>query len=1205
MQNKKNYILGLDIGISSVGWGLLELDTNRQPFKILDTGVRIFTPGEVPKTGASKALERREKRGARRIIQRREYRLDRVRLLLSESGFITSYPKDILPSEREEYLTLVYDKMLQDYYQNKNTNPYEIKVKALSQKLSNEELSIILVHYAKHRGYKSNREDNTNTTGETGKIKKAIEDNKNRMEEKHYRTVSEMFLEDDKFKNKIRNSTDDYKMSVTREMYEEEIKKVLDAQAKFGLIDNIFMQKYLEIWSSQRHYSKGPGYYFYKENGVLKKKISPYGDEKSLIARMTGYCKFDQQPRAPKCAPSAELFVLLEKLLNLRYRTTDDYQNLSPEEIEKILDTAKKKEKITFKDIAKVLKLENVTFKDNSLSRNDYKKCLDKIKEELEKPKDERIDYNQLTEEEKERYNDIINEKKLTNSVGGLKTYNIFRKAFTKWNPVEWDKIKDNFELLDEIATILTDCKLNEDIKSEIEKSNLIDNSYYEVIVNLPNLKDHIMLSLNIVYQIIPLMLQGNRYDEAMMKKNFDHAQPLNKIEKADLLPAITKDEGINNQRVLRSLAQSRKVINAIIKKYGLPKEIKIETARELAKSRDERNKIEKEQQEKYEHNIDAKNHLVDILPNIFKKIDYVSSTDLLKYNLWKEQGERCAYSLEKISIEELFDKNLVQIDHILPYSRTFDDSYFNKTLVFSKYNQEKREQTPYEWFGKTSKWNQFKNYISSLNISDRKKDNYLLENLSEKIASAMRNQNLNDTKYISKYLVSFVKAHLNVEKVSSYSGAITGKLRGRWGLNGLTHSLESSNYRVKTKSYEELKKNRENHLHHVMDALVIASITKSLQDKIIEFEKLSRFLNNKTIDQLQEYTDENNFDITPFANKEGEISKESIKKYIEAGLKSGQLKTRKHTPLYYLSYPLPYKNFTEEAILRVYERDKNVLREKLKTDIGTYNQEELNCVHPIYPSFAKPKLSGALHKETISGYKKERNLLTNRIDLNKTTFTMKKLDEIMDIDGGSKEVYNTIKNWLTSYNNGKEAYDAQGYPRNKKSGNLIKKIKITTEYNYKGHFVKNGFVEKEDIYQIDIYKKEGEDNLYFVGYDLFDLSLIKKGRNFDVILWYGQGNSKENLTYNELKMQYQFYLSLGRNQLVEITKKDGTIGIGYVVGFSSGLFEIKSMLGDGRDLYGKNKLFSKERSQYQLTTSTIESIKKLNISILGEINGV
>ena len=131
---KKDYILGIDVGISSVGWGMLELNEKGEPFKILDTGVRIFTPGEVPKTGASKALARRQKRGARRIIQRREYRLDRVRLLLSQYGFLPKISDDIIPSEREELLTLEFDKLLNKYYKNKNTNPYELKSRSFKKK---------------------------------------------------------------------------------------------------------------------------------------------------------------------------------------------------------------------------------------------------------------------------------------------------------------------------------------------------------------------------------------------------------------------------------------------------------------------------------------------------------------------------------------------------------------------------------------------------------------------------------------------------------------------------------------------------------------------------------------------------------------------------------------------------------------------------------------------------------------------------------------------------------------------------------------------------------------------------------------------------------------------------------------------------------------------------------------------------------------
>ena len=140
---KKDYILGLDIGISSVGWGLLELDDNNNPYKIIDVGSRIFTPGEVEKTGDSRAKERREKRGARRIARRREFRLDRVKNLLYENGYLKGNINSNIVSEKNEELSIIFNNMINNYYNGKNINPYILKVEALDRKLTDEELSII------------------------------------------------------------------------------------------------------------------------------------------------------------------------------------------------------------------------------------------------------------------------------------------------------------------------------------------------------------------------------------------------------------------------------------------------------------------------------------------------------------------------------------------------------------------------------------------------------------------------------------------------------------------------------------------------------------------------------------------------------------------------------------------------------------------------------------------------------------------------------------------------------------------------------------------------------------------------------------------------------------------------------------------------------------------------------------------------------
>lgn len=1211
---KEKYALGIDIGIASTGWGLLALDENGDPKRIIDAGSLIFSAAEKAKTGEKKAAVRRGYRGVRRNLQRKEYRLDRVRKLLYDYNLL-KVNKDIsslLPSEREEILTIAYNELVENYYKGKNITPYDLKVKGLDNKLTNDELIIILCHWAKHRGYKSNREDDSNSSSENGKIKTAITENQQIMAEKHYRTISEMYIKDEKFKDGIRNSSDNYKMSVTREMYEDEINKVLNKQIELGTIVPTLKEAYLKIWSAQRHYSKGPGYMYIKDKeGNVVKKISPYGSETSLISKMVGVCKFDKQPRAPKQAPSSEKFVLVEKLLNLRYKTDKDYLSLTPEQIQQVLEIFIDKEIIKYKDITKVLQLDNVIYKDNKVSTKDYKKCCEKLAKELNQ---EKIKIADLTEVEKNKFNKLLNDAKQNNEFFKSKGYYLFKKEFSKWNPKEWEKIKNNFKLLDEISVILANCKLNEDIKNEIIKSENIPNDYIEVVEKMPTFKDHLRLSLNAIYQLLPLMLEGKRYDEAATTIFGDFRVENSNIKYDLVLPFSKGEEKIEtNQLVMHSLSQARKIINAIIKKYGLPERINIETARELAKSFDERREIEKRQKDNFEKKLQDKEKLANLLN---KSIDKITSTDILKYRLWTEQGEFCPYTLKKITLDDIYLNNNVEIDHILPYSRTFDDTYFNKTLVFKSANQEKKQRTPYEWFGNTEKWNHYKNFISaSSTIPDKKKDNYLLENLTGEIAGQMRNQNLNDTKYIAKALVSFLKANLNVKEINTFKGSMTSILRGRWGLNGLTTSFESPNYYVKSNTYEEVKKNRDCNIHHAMDALIIASMNKSLEMKIVAYEKIHRNFMHATPEQLNQIEKDTELEFKGYENEQtGELTSASFRNYIDDCIKQSKL-LGNQSRFKNLNFPQPYPNFAEEAKVRLYERNINVIKNYVKT-LPNYNDQNIDDIKVVNPVNVKPKATGSMHAETFYGIDKERNLKYNRIGVEK--ITQKNVENIADKDNGAKEIYLTIKSWLGNQD-GKDVIKEKGYPINTKTGNLIKKVKIATEYTPgKGHIIRekiNGktverFVAKENVFSIDVLKKQNDSKLYFVGYDLFDLAnikRIKKGQNvdFDVQVWYGRDSNYNITNYQYLEKEYIKEFNLCKNQLVYIELNDGKHAVCYVNGFSSGMLEVASVTGDGHDLYGPNKLFEKERSQYRITISTIKEIHKLDISKLGEINGL
>ena len=1210
----KNYVLGLDVGISSVGWGLLELDEFGNPYKILDVGSRIFTPGEVEKTGDSRAKERREKRGARRVSRRREFRLDRVRNLLYEKGFLKGNITSNIVSEKNEELSLLFDKMINSYYKDKNTNPYKLKVEALDRKLSNEELAIILVHYAKKRGYKSNREEALSS--DSGKVLSAISDNVKIMQDRHYRTISEMYVNDEKFKDKIKNSPNDYKVSVTNEMYLEEINKVLDKQIEYGLIDKKFKIEYLEIYNSRRSYAKGPG------------GDSPYGGD--LIEKMTGKCAFDQFPRAPKMAFSSELFVVLTKLVNLKYKADgSEYVSLTEEEIKKVVTLAKNKKTISYKDLVKIIDKDNVVFKNLSLSKNEYKKLIGEFKKKLNIDKSEKIDIAELSLDDKNIYTRLYNDKLFGKTFVEMRGYHALKSVISKCYSNEvWLSIQDDIEFLDELALYCTNYKLNEDILNKIKSSKVINNIYADIhfVENLPNFKDHLMLSTNIIRKLIPLMMGGTPYDKAMDTLGYSHSDSFfRKSEKKDLLVPVSVDENITNQRVIRSLTQTRKVINSVIKKYGLPKVINVETARDLAKSRQERNEIAKDNLIKQENNERDKKFLVE--NGLFECTEKITGNDLLKFRLWKEQNEFCGYSMKKINITDLFSNNIVQIDHILPYSRTYNDNYLNKTLVYTKENQEKGNRTPYEWFGNTSKWNEYVAYINHLMIPAKKKENYLLKKLDLDTEREMRDQNLNDTKYISRELSSLIKAYLNVEQVNMYSGAITSKLRARWGFNRLTHSYISSTYLLPNNMKEGIKKDRDNHLHHAIDALVIAAITPSLQQKITLYEKFSRYIDGLTRSALNNVNLENGKEIFGeyYNDKTGEIDDISFREYLIEQTNEKNIKFNKHN-ISRLEFPLPYKNFTEEAKLRVYEQNLDILKWNLK-NLHTYNHDDLNRIHPLIPSIAKAKISGKMHEETYYGIKK---IIINN-ENKKIYKTLRKpiekvkrrdLENIPDKNGGSKDIYNTLVNWFENYETGEEVLKNNGgkYPvsQNDKEGKEIKKLKIYTEYKNNGHMINHSNVEKGEIYKIDIFKSrnDADDKLYFVAYDMLEIKKINTMRKTGVVdvdfclkVDYGQGKNTMILPYKSIIDNYKLYVSLVKNDLIKITTKDGRESVAYVVGCSSGMFEVKSKIGDGYDLInckeGDNQIFSSQRKRYQITISTIKELKKLSINILGEISGL
>jgi CRISPR-associated endonuclease Csn1 len=454
----------------------------------------------------------------------------------------------------------------------------------------------------------------------------------------------------------------------------------------------------------------------------------------------------------------------------------------SQDELEKVSDLCKQSEQPTFIKIKELLQL----------NQNQYFKNIDFY--EIDKKTGE------VT-------------TKTTKFISGFKAFHSLRKVVEKvLSKTHWQNLSQNKKLLNEIATVFSYHKNDEKINDALQKLEfkglnenekqivvkaMIENIHFDKFLNL---------SLKAIDKLIPLMKQGKRYDEAVKACGYTKVDG----QKEQFLRALNKEEQLEltNPVVKRALAQTRKVVNALIRVYGQFDKVNIELTREIKKSHKDRNEIQKKQ-EAYQN---EKKAIVDKF-----KEDYgrePKGNELLKFRLWNEQGGLCIYSQTYIKPDAILIDGFVEIDHILPFSRSLEDGMINKVLCLSKENQDKKNRTPHEYFtGENKNWHNFVEFVKSLkNIKKSKRERLLKKNFDENSEIAFRDRNANDTAFMARFIKDFIEANLELtskdkQKVFTRSGTLTSMLRHNWGIGD---------------------KSRTNHLHHAVDAIIVAFSTQS-----------------------------------------------------------------------------------------------------------------------------------------------------------------------------------------------------------------------------------------------------------------------------------------------------------------------------------------------------------------------------------------
>jgi CRISPR-associated endonuclease Csn1 len=384
------------------------------------------------------------------------------------------------------------------------------------------------------------------------------------------------------------------------------------------------------------------------------------------------------------------------------------------------------------------------------------------------------------------------------------------------------------------------DSKLIEKLKTNFG----FENEYARIIANITFQDDYGSLSAKAIKKILPHLKEGNTYDVACAYVGYNHSNSLNKEEKEnrilkDKLEVLSKNS-LRNPVVEKILNQMVNLVNTAIAEYGKPDEIRIELARELKKNAKEREQLtESITNAKAEHDEHRK-----ILKAEFG-LTNVSRNDIIRYKLYKElehRGYKTLYTNTYIAPELLFTKNF-DIEHIIPKSRLFDDSFSNKTLEKREANIDKADETAFDYVSRKFGDAELEKYLSRVEdlFKNEKISKTKYKKLQMKVSEIPKDfidRDLRDTQYIAKKAKAMMEEVF--KDVTTTTGSITDRLREDWQLVDIMQELNWNNYEALGMTDEFTNRDgnvikrikdwtkRNDHRHHAMDALTVAFTKRS-----------------------------------------------------------------------------------------------------------------------------------------------------------------------------------------------------------------------------------------------------------------------------------------------------------------------------------------------------------------------------------------
>lgn len=765
-----------DIGTNSIGWCVMDLDREGNPERIADAGIRIFSDGREPKSGTSLAEGRRVARGMARRRDRYKRRRKAVIRTLIEYGLM---PDD--PVARRALVAETNDKRA-----GLPNDVYALRARALDEKLPLRHIGRALFHLNQRRGFKSNRKTD-GRNNEQGMIATGIAELE---AELGGRTLGQYLFE--------RRGSDPLTRGQVRVRPHAAMNEKGREVSVYGFYPQRAMleKEFNAIWAAQaRHHPD----LLTEDRREHLFRVMFY--QRPLKPAVVGKCSFNSdEKRLAKAHPLFQQFRLYKEVNELRIVTGSNSQGM-PLSLEQ-------------RDVLVRLL--------SSQATAGYKSLLGKV---LKGQPDAR--FNKASDSrDKMKGNEVAAEMSHATRFG--------QKWFDMDQARQWqiiEKLRDTEDPLELNAWLEGEFDLDPARRDAVAAARLPDGYGRLGETALRQMLEE--LQANVISEAEAAKRAG--YDHALLRKGegLDDLPNYQEVLERRIPPGTGEPDDpydvrmgrITNPTVHIALNQLRRVTNALIRKYGKPDQIAIELARDL--------KLSEEQKREVNSTITKNTRDAERRAERLKTegIDNTGHNRAL-LRFWEELDPLdrvCVYCGVGIGIASLFS-GTVDIDHILPWSRTLDDSRANRILVHNACNRLKRNFAPFE----VPEWKaSYQDILIRAEKLPKEKRWRFAPDAMERYEGErdFLARQLTDTQYLSRMAHEYLAALYPDEEldvigaparrnhVRVLPGRLTAMLRRAWGLNSL---LADHN-----------QKNRNDHRHHAIDAIVLGVTTRAMLNRI------------------------------------------------------------------------------------------------------------------------------------------------------------------------------------------------------------------------------------------------------------------------------------------------------------------------------------------------------------------------------------